>query len=297
MGRRIGGGTDDLLVRLIAADVGVAPSRANYIAFSGGGAALAALLGDQVSAGVSGYGEFAGQIAAGTLRLLAISSASRVEGIDAPTLREAGINVDLANWRGIVAPPGLTDAERAALVSRIERVAASDEWKAILRRNGWADLLLTGPAFRQFLLAEQHRIESILHRLETTTEASPSATGLRISPASLPTFAVSMLAVLLVIVGVRARRELVQIRAAFPHLAKAAWLVVVLFAYAIAMPWLGFVPASALLFVVVARAAGSVHWKRDAVIAIAATTLAFALFTRGLALALPVDPLTAWLRR
>ncbi len=113
------GGTDDLLVRLLAEQIGLPASSVNYIAFSGGGAALAAVLGGQVSAAVSGYAEFAGQIAAGQLRILAVSAPSRVAGIDAPTLRESGIALDLANWRAIVAPPGLSDVEEAALARRM----------------------------------------------------------------------------------------------------------------------------------------------------------------------------------
>ena len=71
------GGTDDLLVRLIAEAVHVPPAAANYVAFSGGGEALAALLGGQLTAGVSGYGEFAPSIAAGQLRVLATLGAGR----------------------------------------------------------------------------------------------------------------------------------------------------------------------------------------------------------------------------
>ncbi len=68
------GGTDDLLVRLLAEQIGLPASSVNYIAFAGGGAALAAVLGGQLSAAVSGYAEFAGQIAAGQLRVLAVSA-------------------------------------------------------------------------------------------------------------------------------------------------------------------------------------------------------------------------------
>ena len=134
------GGTDDLLVRLLAEQIGLPASSVNYIAFSGGGAALAAVLGGQVSAAVSGYAEFAGQIAAGQLRILAVSAPSRVAGIDAPTLRDAGIALDLANWRAIVAPPGLSDAEEAALVRTNdddghERAVAGDAREKRLGRS------------------------------------------------------------------------------------------------------------------------------------------------------------------
>jgi putative tricarboxylic transport membrane protein len=205
------GGTDDLLVRLIAADVGVPPIQVNYIAFAGGGAALAALLGGQVTAGVSGYAEFAGQIEAGTLRVLAISAPTRMTSIAAPTLREQGIALDLANWRGVVAPPGLTDNEREQLTARVQRMATSAEWQAVLTRNGWADLLLTGTAFRQFLLAEQSRIEQVLRALASQNEAgrppTSRASRLRLTPMTVPSVAIGGLALLLGAIVARRSRH------------------------------------------------------------------------------------------
>ncbi len=167
------GGTDDLLVRLIAEQLGLAASAVNYVAFAGGGAALGAVLGGQVTAGVSGYAEFAGQIEAGELRVLAVSAPERVAGIDAPTLREAGVALDLANWRAVVAPPGLSDAERTALTDRVAALARSDAWKAALAQNGWSDLFLSGQDFRQFLLSEQARVEAVLQRLTSADGSGP----------------------------------------------------------------------------------------------------------------------------
>ena len=287
------GGTDDLLVRMIASEVGVPASQANYIAFPGGGAALAALLGGQVTAGVSGYGEFAGQIAAGTLRLLAVSSPSRVAGIDAPTLREQGIALDLANWRGIVAPPGLTEAERDALVARIERMAASAEWKAVLAKNGWEDLFLGGTAYRQFLLAEQHRIEAVLRALAS---AKPSALAdgrsfTRLTPQTLPRIAVVGAAVLIVLVV--SRRTWPRSRRLPPPLKRwrtsqpaVPLLLLALFVHAMAMPVVGFIPASAALFAITARLMGSRRIAMDVAIGLTGATLLFFVFTRGLGLAL-----------
>ena len=102
------GGTDHILAGLIAKAAGVDPTKVNYIAHSGGGEALSAILGGHVTAGISGYEEFAPQIAAGKLRGLAISSDERLPGIDVPTLKEQGIDVSLVNWRGVFAA-----AERA----------------------------------------------------------------------------------------------------------------------------------------------------------------------------------------
>ncbi len=154
------GGTDDLLVRMMAAESGRrAANRANYIAFPGGGAALAAVLGGQVTAGVSGYGEFAAQIVGRDATSARDLGASAGVGHRRTDAARKGIALDLANWRGIVAPPGLTDAERDALTSRIEAVARSDEWRASPRAKRLGRPATDRRPFRQFLLAEQQRIE------------------------------------------------------------------------------------------------------------------------------------------
>jgi putative tricarboxylic transport membrane protein len=99
------GGTDHITAGLIAKAVGVDPTKVNYIAFSGGGEALAAILGGQVTVGISGYSEFESQIKAGQLRIIGISSDERLEGIDAPTYKEGGVDVSIQNWRMVAAAP------------------------------------------------------------------------------------------------------------------------------------------------------------------------------------------------
>src|ERR687892_1323024 len=59
------GGTDPILVGLIAKEAGVDPSGINYVPFAGGGEALASILGGHVTAGVSGYEGVARQIETG----------------------------------------------------------------------------------------------------------------------------------------------------------------------------------------------------------------------------------------
>ena len=141
------GGTDHIAVGLIAKAAGVDPKKINYIAYSGGGEALAAILGSQVSAGISGYGEFESQVKSGTLRLLAVSSAERIEGIDAPTLKESGLDVVVENWRMLAAAPGISAEQKAAINADIEKLAKSKSWQETLKTKGWADTYLAGDAF------------------------------------------------------------------------------------------------------------------------------------------------------
>lgn len=156
------GGTDHILVGLIAEEVGVEPSGINYIAFSGGGEALAALLAADVTAGVSGLSEFAGQIEAGELRALGISSPERLEGVDIPTLIEGGVDVDLVNWRAVVAPPDLDEEGRQQLLSTVEAMATSETWQNLLEERNWMDSYLAGDEFAAFLEEDRQRVEGVL---------------------------------------------------------------------------------------------------------------------------------------
>ena len=156
------GGTDHIAVGLLAKSAGVDPTAINYIAYSGGGEALAAILGNQVTAGVSSLGEFVAQVEAGTLRLLAVSSEERIEGIDAPTLKEAGLDVVLQNWRMVAAAPGLTDEQKAAVSADIEAMVKSASWQEQLATKGWADTYLAGAEFDAQLAADITATETVL---------------------------------------------------------------------------------------------------------------------------------------
>ena len=291
------GGTDDVLVRLIASEVGVAPNQVNYVAFPGGGTALAAVLGVQVTSGVSGYSEFAGQIHAGTLRVLAISSPERVPGIDAPTLHEQGIALDLANWRAVVAPPGLTEVERDRLTAQVERVARSPEWKATLARHEWADLLLTGPAFRDFLRAEQMRIDHVLQSLAAASATRAGSPRFELTPMTLPLVAIAALATLVIgaaVSGWRSSRPTTHALSAWAH-NPATLLIAALLAHAVAMPIIGFVASSAALFVTACWLLGSRQGLRNTIAGATIALVLYFAFTRGLGLNLPGDPVTRWL--
>jgi putative tricarboxylic transport membrane protein len=156
------GGTDHILIGLMAQAAGIEPSGVNYVAHAGGGEALAAILSGAVTAGVSGLSEFRDQVDAGTMRLLAVSSDEPLEGVDSPTIVDAGLDVVLSNWRGVVAPPDITDEQRDAIVALIEKMVASDGWKAALETNGWTELVQTGDEFESFLAEENVRVGAVL---------------------------------------------------------------------------------------------------------------------------------------
>ncbi|MEU1280447.1 tripartite tricarboxylate transporter substrate binding protein [Streptomyces sp. NPDC005805] len=159
------GGPDHLAPMLMAQAAGIAPRSVNYVPFDGGGELLASILGDKVAFGVSGVGEYLDQIRSGELRLLAVTGPERVPGLDAPTLREAGLDTEFTNWRGIVAPPGLTAAERDKLIALVTALHESEEWRESMKRNGWDDAFLAGDAFGDFLAEQDRSVDQVLKEL------------------------------------------------------------------------------------------------------------------------------------
>ena len=162
MGGGSAGGTDHILAGLVAKAAGADVSKLNYVPFSGGGEALAAIMGGHVVAGISGYSEWSGQIKSGELRALAISAPERQAGIDIPTLKEQGVDVELANWRAVMAPPELDDASKKALLDAVDATVKSEGWKKVLAEKNWTDLYLAGDAFGEKIKAENAQTTEIL---------------------------------------------------------------------------------------------------------------------------------------
>jgi putative tricarboxylic transport membrane protein len=156
------GGADHILAGLVAKAAGGDASKLNYVPFSGGGEALAEMLGGRVSAGISGYNEFESQIKVGKLRALAISSGQRMAGVDVPTLKEQGVDVEVVNWRGIVGGPGISAAQKTALATAVTKAVKSDEWTKVRQARGWDDAYLDADAFAAFLKADQARVKDVL---------------------------------------------------------------------------------------------------------------------------------------
>ncbi|CCF01144.1 Bug family tripartite tricarboxylate transporter substrate binding protein [Sinorhizobium fredii] len=156
------GGIDHVAAGLIAKAVGVDPKKINYVVHAGGGEVLASTLGGHATVGISGYEEFRAQVEAGELRALAVTGDARIPGVDVPTLKEAGVDLAVMNWRGIMAHPKLADEDREALGKAIATLVKTPEWKAALEKRGWIDTYLPAEEFGAFLADEQKRVESAL---------------------------------------------------------------------------------------------------------------------------------------
>ena len=145
------GSTEHIAAAMIARAAGVDPAKINYVAFRGGGEATAAILGNNVTVGGSGYSEFAQYIDSGKMRAVAVTSAQRLKGINVPTLKEQGIDVEIGNWRGVYGAPGITDAQRKALTDMVLKAVKSKAWAEAMEKNAWTPALMTGKEFDEFV--------------------------------------------------------------------------------------------------------------------------------------------------
>ena len=159
------GGPDHLTPMLLAQSVGVKPADVNYVAYDGGGELMAGILGGDVDFAATGIGEVAESAAGGKVRILAVTSEKPVEGIDAPTLTDEGVDLVFANWRGIVAPPGIKKADTQKWIDAVTKMHDSDGWKKTLADQGWTDAFLTGDEFASFLDDESSRVQSVMSDL------------------------------------------------------------------------------------------------------------------------------------
>lgn len=159
------GGPDHLTPMLLAKSVGLAPKSVNYVAYDGGGELLTGILGKKVAFAVTGIGEVEEQAKAGDVKILAVTSAQPVEGVSAPTLKSLGVNLEFTNWRGIVAPPGISEAKKKQYIDLLTAMHESPQWTATLKAQGWTDSFETGEKFASFLDAQNTAVAGVLKDL------------------------------------------------------------------------------------------------------------------------------------
>ncbi|HZF79291.1 MAG TPA: tripartite tricarboxylate transporter substrate binding protein [Rubrivivax sp.] len=145
------GATEHIAAAMLAREVGVDPARINYVPFRGGGEAVAAILGNNVSVGGSGYSEFQQYIDSGKMRAIAVTSAARLKGINVPTMKEQGFNVELGNWRGVYGGPGISAEQRKALTDLVVKATKTRAWAEALEKNNWTPAVMVGKEFEEFV--------------------------------------------------------------------------------------------------------------------------------------------------
>ena len=265
----------------------------NYIAYSGGGESLSAIVGGQVTAGINGLAELAAQIEAGTVRALAISSAERLPGLAVPTLKEQGVDVEFENWRSVMAPPGISRADRERLDRAIEAMVRSAPWREALERYRWIDRYLAGDGFAQYVAAEETRVRGILRQFGT--EDDEARTLASEGPYPLVVLAGLLIFACLAVMNIRRHPTTPIGGGPAARRAPIGWLAAGVVLYLLLAERGGFVVASAALFWCTARAFESRRFLRDAAFAVVISVGAYLVFARVLQVSLPAGVLAGWL--
>lgn len=159
------GGPDHLTPMLLAKAVGLEAKKVNYVAYDGGGELMTAVLGKKLGFAATGVSEVVEQAKTGDVRVLAVTSDKPVEGLDAKTLKDQGVDLTFSNWRGLVAAPGITDAEKKKLVDAVTALHGTEQWKKTLADKGWTDAFVVGDDFTAFLKSESDRVAGVLQEL------------------------------------------------------------------------------------------------------------------------------------
>ena len=152
------GGIDHVAVILLLQALGIEVTRGSYVSFLTSAEAATAAQEGRVSAAFLALGEITAAAATGRLRVLGTSGPGRLANIDAPTLTDAGIPLQFANWRGLLARAGLGEEARNHLIRRVTGVTGSTSWRDLMARRGWTAAILAGDPFGDFLASEQSKV-------------------------------------------------------------------------------------------------------------------------------------------
>ena len=277
------GGLDHILVGQLARHLGIGSEDVRYVAFAGGGEAAAAVMGGQVTAGISGYGEWKGLADSGRIRMLATSSATRVAPDAPPTFVEQGVDLTVANWRCLLAPPGTSPAARAWLVDALRQMRATQEWQAYLKNNYWEDSFLEGPEFERFLDQEIATTRSALASINLGEAGRGYAA---VGPWTFPSVTLFVLLIASIAV-LRGDAPQAAVREAPVQVKPLIAMAVLLAAYVAVLERAGFVTSTTVLMTLTARVLGSRRWVRDLLVSALVAGSAFLLFDRLLSVKLP----------
>jgi putative tricarboxylic transport membrane protein len=304
------GGTDHILVAMIAKAAGVDPKKINYVAYSGGGEAAVSVMGGNVSAGVSGYGEWKPYVESGKLRYLAVSSGHRLGNDSTPAITESGLNVSMSNWRAIVAPRGTEAATRAWLTEALTRMRRTTAWQDAVRKNDWTDTFLTGPELDRFIERETAENAEMLASIGLAGADQAVAEYATVGPWAIP--GLIGIGLLLSAVGAvgeaqaRQRAASTNERPGGPRSASAIarspnnrpllqlidWkmagaVCAVLLAYLLLLNPVGYLVATAGFLLIITRLLGSRRTVRDVIFSVVTSVVVYTFFNFVLKVGLP----------
>jgi len=144
-----------------------------HVPYKGSSAqAITALIAGDVAMFMVGTSTAIGQVQAGTLRGLAVTSPQRVEGLpDVPTFAEAGLpGVDVSLWFAVLVPGTTPQPIVQRLHADIAKVVASPEYQAELQKRGFDAVASTPDALAAFLEKDYLKFRTLIQKLGLQVE-------------------------------------------------------------------------------------------------------------------------------
>lgn len=161
-GGRIGS-QDWMKSALVARAAGIGPKAMRYVAFEGGGEALAALAAGHVQVYAGDASEMAPRLASGEVRLLAVLAPQRLPGALAgtPTAREQGADIEWTTVRGFYMGPEVPEADFARWRSAFDATLKTPDFQRLREAHGLLPFALTGPPLEAFVRQEADRLGAL----------------------------------------------------------------------------------------------------------------------------------------
>ena len=143
-----------------------------HIPYRGTVPAMTDLLGGQIQVLFTGAPAVIGQIKAGQLRALAVSSPQRLDSLpDVPTVAESGLkNFEADQWYGVVAPKGTPPEIVGKLNAQINRALQSPELKNRLNNEGAVATPSTPEVFGKLIQTEIARWKPVISSGRVTAQ-------------------------------------------------------------------------------------------------------------------------------
>lgn len=161
------GNDDHIQFLMLAKHFGVNPADVRFVVYPETAAGqIPALLGGHIKAITISLAETLEQARAGNLKLLGVSSPERLDVIpDVPTYIEQGVDLVFPHWRGLMAPPGLSEAQIAFWKETIDKMVASKTWKESLETLGWDQFYQPHEEYQAYLAEQEEEIRDLLQQV------------------------------------------------------------------------------------------------------------------------------------
>jgi tripartite-type tricarboxylate transporter receptor subunit TctC len=138
-----------------------------HVPYKGAGPAVLDLIAGNVDMMFASYGSLRSAYQTGQLRLLAVTSRSRLESLPTvPTMTEAGFpDVFLDAWFGLVGPAGLSPTIVDTIREATTQVMSSSEMREELKEQQWNLAIGAPKQFREVIAVDSIRLRRVLEQV------------------------------------------------------------------------------------------------------------------------------------